>query len=243
MEYQKEISKSFIKVWEDFYINYIALINILEPIHKKYKEHKKKRIEKQYQSLNFSKNIDSEPLLEDQTEDKIDIKESKSISDKFRQQFLLELQKVDFFYSENINKSIRPKIKEIREQINHCIKVNEFRINSEIFEMAIKEAYKDIHLINQFVETNIEIKNKLLGKYKKYLGLYNNNKTQVNKNSQIIIEDDLENDEENNNDEVENVINDFISFKSNIGTAKDTFESLKEELTQLFVQNYSFKYK
>ena len=243
MEYQKEISKSFIKVWEDFYINYIALINILEPIHKKYKEHKKKRIEKQYQSLNFSKNIDSEPLLEDQTEDKIDIKESKSISDKFRQQFLLELQKVDFFYSENINKSIRPKIKEIREQINHSIKVNEFKINSEIFEMAIKEAYKDIHLINQFVETNIEIKNKLLGKYKKYFGLYNNNKTQVNKNSQIIIEDDLENEEENNNGEVENVINDFISFKSNIGTAKDTFESLKEELTQLFVQNYSFKYK
>ena len=243
MEYQKEISKSFIKVWEDFYINYIALINILEPIHKKYKEHKKKRIEKQYQSLNFSKNIDSEPLLEDQMEDKIDIKESKSISDKFRQQFLLELQKVDFFYSENINKSIRPKIKEIREQINHCIKVNEFKINSEIFEMAIKEAYKDIHLINQFIETNIEIKNKLLGKYKKYFGIYNNNKTQVNKNSQIIIEDDLENEEENNNGEVENVINDFISFKSNIGTAKDTFESLKEELTQLFVQNYSFKYK
>ena len=243
MEYQKEISKSFIKVWEDFYINYIPLINILEPIHKKYKEHKKKRIEKQYQSLNFSKNIDSEPLLEDQMEDKIDIKESKSISDKFRQQFLLELQKVDFFYSENINKSIRPKIKEIREQINHCIKVNEFKINSEIFEMAIKEAYKDIHLINQFIETNIEIKNKLLGKYKKYFGIYNNNKTQVNKNSQIIIEDDLENEEENNNGEVENVINDFISFKSNIGTAKDTFESLKEELTQLFVQNYSFKYK
>ena len=243
MEYQKEISKSFIKVWEDFYINYIPLINILEPIHKKYKEHKKKRIEKQYQSLNFSKNIDSEPLLEDQTEDKIDIKESKSISDKFRQQFLLELQKVDFFYSENINKSIRPKIKEIKEQINHCIKVNEFKINSEIFEMAIKEAYKDIHLINQFVETNIEIKNKLLGKYKKYFGIYNNNKAQVNKNSQIIIEDDLENEEENINDEVENVINDFISFKSNIGTAKDTFESLKEELTQLFVQNYSFKYK
>ena len=169
MKYQKEISNSFIKVWEDFYINYLALVNILEPIKQKYKDYKKKRLEKQYQSRSFSKNVDSDPLLDIQSPEKMDIKETKKVSDKFREQFMLELQKVDFFYNENINKSIKPKIKEIKEQLNHSIKVNEFMVHSETFEMAIKEAYKDIHLIYNFVETNFEIKNKLLNKYKKYL--------------------------------------------------------------------------
>ena len=244
MKYQKEISNSFIKVWEDFYINYLALVNILEPIKQKYKDYKKKRLEKQYQSRSFSKNVDSDPLLDIQSPEKMDIKETKKVSDKFREQFMLELQKVDFFYNENINKSIKPKIKEIKEQLNHSIKVNEFMVHSETFEMAIKEAYKDIHLIYNFVETNFEIKNKLLNKYKKYLGIYNNNKI-PKKDSKIIMEDEDENDEnkENNSDEVESTINNFISFKSAIGTAKDTYENLKEELTRLFVQNYSFKYK
>ena len=244
MKYQKEISNSFIKVWEDFYINYLALVNILESIKQKYKDYKKKRLEKQYQSRSFSKNVDSDPLLDIQSPEKMDIKETKKVSDKFREQFMLELQKVDFFYNENINKSIKPKIKEIKEQLNHSIKVNEFMVHSETFEMAIKEAYKDIHLIYNFVETNFEIKNKLLNKYKKYLGIYNNNKI-PKKDSKIIMEDEDENDEneENNSDEVESTINNFISFKSAIGTAKDTYENLKEELTRLFVQNYSFKYK
>ena len=245
MKYQKEISNSFIKVWEDFYINYLSLVNILEPIKQKYKEYNKKRLEKQYQSRNFSKNIDSDPLLDVESQDKMDAKETKKVSDKFREQFMLELQKVDFFYNENITKSIKPKIKEIKEQINHCIKLNEFRVHGDTFEMAIKEAYKDIHLINHFVETNFEIKNKLLNKYKKYFGIYSNKNKNPKNNSRIIMEDEDENDEneENNNAEVESTINNFITFKSAIGTAKETFENLKEELTQLFVQNFSYKYK
>ena len=50
MKYQKKISKTFIKVWEDFYINYMTMFNILEPQYKKYKEDKKKRLEKEFQS-------------------------------------------------------------------------------------------------------------------------------------------------------------------------------------------------
>ena len=247
MKYQKEISKSFIKVWEDFYINYLALFNILNPVYKKYKEFKKKRMEKQYQSMNFSNNVDSQPLLDSQYPSRADIRESSHIRDKFKEQFLVELQKVDFFYNENINKLVRPKLKEIKEQLNHSIKLNEFRIHSETFEMAIKEAYKDIHLIHQFIEINLEIKDKIINKYKKYFGIYSNNqnKDAQLKNTQIIIEDEQENDEneENNNDEVESVINNFIDFKSSIGNEKDTFNSLKEEITQLFIQNYSYKYK
>ena len=64
MKYQKEISKSFIKVWEDFYINYLTMFKILEPEYEKYKERKRKRIEKELQSMRFSHNVDSEPLLD-----------------------------------------------------------------------------------------------------------------------------------------------------------------------------------
>ena len=98
MKYQKEISRTFIKVWEDFYINYLTMIKILEPVYKKYKEQKNKRMEKQIQSMNFSKNIDNEPLLRESSKDnKLDQKISNKIRDQFREQFNLELQKVDFF--------------------------------------------------------------------------------------------------------------------------------------------------
>lgn len=39
-------------------------------------------------------------------------------------------------------------------------------MHNETFEMAIKEIYKDIHLIHRFIETNLEIKDKLIQKYK-----------------------------------------------------------------------------
>ena len=197
MKYQKEVSKNFIKVWEDFYINYLALFNILNPVYKKYKEYKKKRMEKEYQSLSFSENVDNQPLLDSNTQELLNIKEMARVREKFQEQFLLELQKVDFFYNENINKLIRPKLKEIKEQLNHSIKLNEFLIHSETFEMAIEVVYKDIHLINHFIEVNLEIKDKLLSKYKKYFGIYSNNQSKKDqlKNSRIIIEDDNENDE------------------------------------------------
>ena len=168
MKYQKEISKQFIKVWEDFYINYLTMFNILEPEYRKYKERKKKRIEKEIQSMSFSKNVDNQLLLDQKnqasSQELLEVKESSKVREKFRDQFLRELQKVDFFYKENLNRVIRPKIKEIGEQIKHAKKINEFKMNTESFEMAIKETYKDIYLTRKFIETNLEIKEKLIKK-------------------------------------------------------------------------------
>ena len=247
MKYQKEISKSFIKVWEDFYINYLTMFKILEPEYEKYKERKRKRIEKELQSMRFSHNVDSEPLLDDQqtaSQDLVNVKESNKIRERFKDQFLLELQKVDFFYNENINKVIRPKIKEIKEQIKHALKINEFRIYNEAFETAIKETYKEIYLTRKFVETNFEIKDKLMKKYKKYFEIddFFNSKTK-SYSSQIIMEDDKENEDENNNDELENTVNNFINFKAGIGSSDETLKSLEDEITQLFIQNFTFKYR
>jgi len=247
MKYQKEISKTFIKVWEDFYISYATMFKILEPVYKKYQEYKKNRMEKEIQSMNFSSNVDSSSLLGEQPMDnKLNFKDSNKIRERFRDQFLLELQKVDFFYNENLTGVIRPKIKEIKEQIKHAIKVNEFKMNNETFEMAIKESYKDIYLTRKFVETNFEIKDKLMSKYKKYFGMESQNSTRKNdssQNNEIIMEDEKENDDENNNDEIESNINNFISFKSAIGQANETLKNLEDEITQIFVQNFTYKYK
>ena len=248
MKYQKEISKQFIKVWEDFYINYLTMFNILEPEYKKYKERKKKRIEKEIQSMNFSKNVDNQPLLDEKSQElsqnAVDVKESNKVKERFREQLLLELQKVDFFFNENINKGIRPKIKEIKEQINHALKINEFKMNSESFEMAIKETYKDIYLTRKFIETNLEIKDKLMEKYKKYFEI-GDSSLKLNKNttSLIIMEDDKENEEENNFEEVEEKINDFIKNTSSIGRYGETLKDLEDEIVHLFIHNFSFKYK
>jgi len=226
------------------------MIKILEPVYKKYKEQKNKRMEKQIQSMNFSKNIDNEPLLRESSKDnKLDQKISNKIRDQFREQFNLELQKVDFFYNQNINKVIRPKIKEIKEQIKHAIKVNEFKMNNEVFEMAIKETYKDIYLTQKFIDTNFEIKDKLIGKYKKYFGLDSRNPTdsrnpsrkEQKESESTILEDEKEN--EDFDDETELIINDFINYKSPLGTANETLKSLEDEVEQMFIKNFSYKYK
>ena len=248
MKYQKEISKQFIKVWEDFYINYLTMFNILEPEYRKYKERKKKRIEKEIQSMSFSKNVDNQLLLDQKnqasSQELLEVKESSKVREKFRDQFLRELQKVDFFYKENLNRVIRPKIKEIGEQIKHAKKINEFKMNTESFEMAIKETYKDIYLTRKFIETNLEIKEKLIKKYKKYFEIedFLNEKTK-SAPSQIIMEDDKESEEENNNNELEANINNFIYYKSTIGEYDNTLKDLENEIVQLFIQNFTYKYK
>ena len=244
MKYQKKISKTFIKVWEDFYISYMTMFDILNPVYKKYKENKKKQMEKELLSKSFSGNIDSDLLLpKESKENTIDVKESKSVKERFQEQFMLELKKVDFFYNQNLNKVIRPKIKEIKDQIKHANKINEFKMNADAFEMALKETYKDISLTRKFIETNLDIKDTLMKKYKKYFGIQTFNsfsRKKIDNNSQIIIEDEKENEEYD--DELENTINEFINYQSSIGQYGDTLKSLEVEIEQCFGENFSFKY-
>ena len=244
MKYQQKISKSFIKVWEDFYINYMTMFNILEPEYKRYKENKKKRLEKEFLSKEFSKNIDNETLLAKEAPENVDTKSSSSVKERFQEQFMLELKKVDFFYNQNINRVIRPKIKEIKDQIRHANMVNEFKMNSDTFEIAIKETYKDVSLTRRFIETNLEIKDELMKKYKKYFGIETYkfpSRKKYENNSQIILEEDKENEELE--DDLENTINEYINFQSSIGQYADTLKSIDNELEQCFEENFSFKYR
>jgi len=215
----------------------------LEPEYKKYKENKEKRIEKELESKKFSENVDSAPLLsKEDAEKNAGLKSSNSVKERFKEQFLLELQKVDFFYKQNLNIVIMQKIKEIKDQIRHANMVNEFKMNSDTFEIAIKETYKDISLTRKFIETNMEIKNTLIKKYKKYFGLdiQVHNKKKFENNSRIIIEDDKENEEYDDN--LEKEIDDYIVNKSNFGTYDETLKGLENELEQLFEENFYYKY-
>jgi len=219
------------------------MFKILEPEYKKYKENKEKRIEKERESRKISENVDSAPLLsKEDAEKNAGLKSSNSVKERFKEQFLLELQKVDFFYKQNLNIVIMQKIKEIKDQIRHANMVNEFKMNSDTFEIAIKETYKDISLTRKFIETNMEIKNTLIKKYKKYFGLdiQVHNKKKFENNSRIIIEDDKENEEYDDN--LEKEIDEYIVNKSNFGTYDETLKGLENELEQLFEENFYFKY-
>jgi hypothetical protein len=220
------------------------MFNILEPEYKRYKENKKKRLEKEMQAKKFAKNIDSEPLLDAQfSEGNIDPQSSNSVKNKFLEQFNLELKKVDYFYSQNLNKVIRPKIKEIKDQIRHANLINEFKMNADTFEIAIKETYKDIHLTKRFIETNLEIKDTLIKKYKKYFGIEtfrNYSRKKMESNNQIILEDEKENEELD--DDLEGTINEQINFKLSIGSYIETLKSEENELERIFEENFSFKY-
>jgi hypothetical protein len=222
----------------------MTMFDILGPVYKKYKENKKKKMEKELESKQFSENIDNSLLLSKEiSENALDVKESKSVKKRFTEQFMLELKKVDFFFNSNLNKVIRPKIKEIKDQIKHANKINEFKMNADAFEMALKETYKDISLTRKFIETNLDIKDTLMKKYKKYFGIQTFNsfsRKKIDNNSQIIIEDEKENEEYD--DELENTINEFINYQSSIGQYGDTLKSLEVEIEQCFGENFSFKY-
>jgi len=244
MKYQKEISRNFIKVWEDFYINYLTMFNILRPVYKFYKDRKDSIIKKKIHFMESNSSLDENPLLSHQQKLETDEEklEQDIVKEKFTRQFLLELQKVDFFYNENINRVIKPKLKEIKSQIVHAIKTKEFMMNSETFEMAIKESYKDINLTRRFIETNLEIKNKLMHKYRKYFG---KDKETFNKYiaplDRRASSDEVDDDEEK--DEIEEVINDYINFKSSIGAYNERLREFEDEAIRMFIQYFSYKYK
>ena len=261
MNYYTEISKSFTKVWEDFYIDYLAMYKILEPAHEIYKKRKAKKLEKEIQSLNFSENVDNNALLNQNGEEEENAPELTKCTVKFLEQFKLEINKVDYFYNENINNVIKPKVKEVKEQIQHAQKINEFKMYSDVFELALKEIYKDIYLTKQFYEINMTIKLKLMQKYKKYYGiddtLKQNNTPQQKeekRKSKILIHFEEENEDEDEefdynavdpNEDIEKIIDNYLEYnpKIRIQNNNKLLEELTREVIVLFNASFSYKYK
>ena len=254
MNYYKEISKKFIKVWEDFYIDYLTMHKILSPAREVFKKRKNKKLEKEIQSLNFSNNVDSNALLNQVDEEDENSPELIRCTNKFMEQFKLEINKVDYFYNENINSVIKPKLKEVKEQIKHARKINEFKMNSEVFELALKEIYRDICFTKNFYHINMLIKQKLIHKYLKYYGIDRDEfKTkpseEIKTTKNVILEEDNEDEEGLNrgtiDKDIEKTIEDYILYnpKIHIINNNELLEQLTKEVLVLFGENFSYKYK
>lgn len=220
MKFQKTFFKRQVKVWSDFYFDYELMIKLLEPLHKIYKEKQKSMINKQQKMSNFNSTVETSQILTQMIridDTKIDILKEQQ---KFYEQIILELKKVDHFYNENVNGRIRPRLAMIKAQIEHARNISEFKIYQDNFEMAIKELYKEVNLISVFAEINLAAKDKLLHKYKKYSQYFD---------KELLIN-------------LENNLNEFL-VKIDLNDSKNDMNKLIEEIENLFVVCFQEKYK
>ena len=171
MKFLKNLKKNTIKVWEDFYINYLIMIDILSPLKQIFKKREEKLYNKKTLYNKDNSLIDPSPLLEDYKEDNLE--ELNKISQKYKEQLLLEIKKADFFYNKIINEDINQRFLEIKNQIKYAKGIKQFNLNNDTFEIALKELYKEIAMIELFVKINTEIINKLNNKFSKYLKYHN----------------------------------------------------------------------
>lgn len=181
MKFGEFLEKEKITEWSDFYINYKKLCLILEPMKKLYKtrqilENKEKL---SINSLLISSNSSQQYL---------------KIADSFINTLIIEINKLLYFYTENIIFYIN-RIEKINDQLKYLkdnysllfessnfLKAgyNTYDINydnlkgtpyyncTETLELVLKELYKEVNLIKHYMEINIKAEDKIIKKFKKY---------------------------------------------------------------------------
>jgi hypothetical protein len=98
MRFGKLIKENEIKEWKDFYINYKSLKSLLKPFKQGYKTFiKKYGIKYSWKIHDIEFNEQREKLLN------MDIETERFLQLNFEDQFINELKKVDYFFSQNIN--------------------------------------------------------------------------------------------------------------------------------------------
>lgn len=217
MKFLEFLVSSQIQIWKDFYINYNLLKQILKPLHVLYKA--------KLRSLYLKKsNIDEsrEALLLSLNEPDVNI---PKISKEFQTQVLLELQKVLFFYTETLHKKIEPRLFEIQEQIDFAKAKNCFYRFQKTFELSIKELYKEITLLKDFLDLNIKALGKISKKYKKMIKL-------ISKENKLSSQEFF----------IDSKINNFIE-KSELNEYENTFNKLFNQIGKIFAFGFADKYK
>ena len=237
MSFLEKIENNQINVWKDFYIDYKLLKKILKPAKEIFQNERKIILEKQMKTRTFSANIDNTRLLDDYLDEK-EAQKLKETENLFYNQVTLELKKVNVFYKENY-KSFSAKFKNIQEQLKHASKNEEFKMYEQTFELLIKELYKGVWLLNNFINLNIEIKDEILRKASKYL-----DKIEENKNYE----------ESNNNDDyspyyfnksvsIKEKVNNFVRDQTEIVSSLADMDKFITELFMIFDKYFLSKYK
>ena len=223
MKFYEKFEKGKIKTWEDFYLNYQIMLKILEPFKHQYRKKLDRAVPKTRYSFALSQNsIDNNSLLANYIPDN-DFEFSK-MDNMFTEQFKEELKKVNHFFIETFYGSLKQRFHSISEQINHADLINEFEIYEDTFEIAIKEVYKEVSLLEDFISLNQEAKEKLLKKYDKYFKYFFE-------------------DEEGKVSNLRKTINDFIENNTELLNSDDKLRELKDNISKTFIHYFSGKYK
>ena len=171
MKFLEYLLTNQISIWRDFYVNYRLLKRILKPLHQLYESKLRIAYVKKQENPHQAPNEINESLLLSMREPDCDITKSDR---EFRTQILFEIEKVEHFYKDTLHKKIETRLYEIQEQIEYAKLNNIFNSYQQTFELAIKELYKEISLLKDFVDSLG------LGKYEgpdgaEYFRLFDNN--------------------------------------------------------------------
>jgi hypothetical protein len=143
--------------------------------------------------------------------------EEKMHQQRFCEQMELEIAKVDFFFAENL-KFYKNKLNKINDQLNHIKKNKHLKNFKDNLEIGLKELYKEVILMRQFVELNIKAKLKIMKKYQKF--------TKFCKRPL----------------EVAKIIDDFIANKTKLKDPLKLISEIQSELEKIFYNNFFDKY-
>ena len=227
MTFYEKFEKGKVKVWEDFYLNYTIMLKILEPFKIQYKKKLDKAIPKTRYSIALSQqsfSVDTNSLLANYYVPDENFDFSK-MDNTYTEQFKEELKKVNHFFMETFYGRLKQRFHSINEQIHHADLINEFEIYEDTFEMAIKEVFKEVSLLDDFITINLSAKDKLLKKYEKYFKYYFND------------------EDEEKVPQLRKIINDFIQNHTELLTSNESLRELKENIIKLFTYYFSGKYK
>ena len=226
MKFLEYLLKNQIPLWKDFYVNYNLLKQILKPLHKLYKAKLREvYLKKQFSSKTLPVSATTnDALVMSFTNELNDISPSKQ-NKQFRQQLFIELHKVEHFYKETLHKKIEPRLFEISEQLEYAKINNIFEHFQLTFESAIKELYKEISSLKDFVDLNIKAKGKIVKKYHKVIKLLSiDNKSLISKKT------------------IQEEVDEFI-LGSELKNYENTLNVLFNQCSKLFAYGYGTKYK
>lgn len=144
--------ESIISEWKDFYIDYNQLKMII------------KKFQQCYQILNdLNRNSDSfvNKIISNDESSLI------QIAINFKNTLILNLNRVYHFVVEN-NSYYNKRIQKISKHLNHILENPKYNNYMRLYMTAIKELYKEINLMKEFISINQKAEEKITKKFKKY---------------------------------------------------------------------------
>ena len=165
-------------------------------------------------SSDKNSNTSRESLIEqpfDKEDDEIQLQAS------FSEQLIFELEKVEFFFAENL-KYYESREKKISEQLDYIKKNKNFIKLKVNLETAIKELFKELTLMKLFIEINMKAKTKIVKKFMKYTKFY---KQQL---------------------ELDKIVENLINKSSHLNDTMKLISQIQAKIEKTFSTNFFDKY-